>query len=84
MRLQVISINSSTKIKEVKIMVVTTQRGSVIEILKFYPQKDFNKVKFDLSNENDSYIDTIKAKELRINKAFEYSKIELKFLKDHR
>jgi hypothetical protein len=41
-------------------------------------------VKFDLSNENDSYIDTIKAKELRTNKTFEYSKIELEFFKDHR
>jgi hypothetical protein len=40
-------------------------------------------VKFDLPDDNDSYIDLIKAKEWRTNKPLEYSKIELEFFKNH-
>jgi hypothetical protein len=36
--------------------------GSVIEIFKYYPQKNSYKVKFDVPDENNTYIDAIKAK----------------------
>jgi hypothetical protein len=48
-------------------------RGSVIAILRDYPKKDSCKVKFDVPDENNSYIDIIKAKELRTNKELEDS-----------
>jgi hypothetical protein len=44
------------------------------------PKEDFEKVQFDVQDENDSYIDIIKALEGRTNKPFMYSKIELQFL----
>jgi hypothetical protein len=60
-RLQNIPIDTSTKIKEAK--PIGCNQGSVIEILKFYLKTDSYKVKFDLPDDNDSYIDLIKAKE---------------------
>jgi hypothetical protein len=55
------------------------QRSPVTEILKYYPKTNSYKVKFDLPDDNESYIDLIKAKELNANKALEHSKIELEF-----
>jgi hypothetical protein len=49
-RSQAILINMSAKIKKAKPIGGTVSRCSVIEILKHYPQKDFYKVKFDISD----------------------------------
>jgi hypothetical protein len=55
-------------------------RGTISEILKYNPNKDTYKVKYDMPNDNDSeYIDIIKSKELRANKPLIYSKLELEF-----
>jgi hypothetical protein len=60
-----------------------TKKESIIEILKYVLKKNSYKVNFDVSNANDSYIDTIKAKEFRVNTPFENSKIEREFFQDH-
>jgi hypothetical protein len=67
----------SVKIKEAKTKGGNVSQGLVIEILKYSHQKDFYKVKFDISDENKSNIDSIEVKELSDNKLLEYSKIEL-------
>jgi hypothetical protein len=56
-------------------------RGIISEILKYNPKNDTYKVKYDMSNDgdDDEYIDTIKSKELRVNKQLIYSKLELEF-----
>jgi hypothetical protein len=76
---QIIPINRSTKIKEAK-SIRGISCGSVTEILRYYPKKDFYKVKLDVQDENNSYIDAIKAKERRAHQPLEYSKIIRKYL----
>jgi hypothetical protein len=66
-RPQFITNNISTKLKETRVMEDNPVADSVIEIIMYYPQMDFYQVKFDALDENYSYIDTIKTKELRIN-----------------
>jgi hypothetical protein len=45
----------------------------------YYLKTDSCKANFDLPDDDVSYIDAIKAKELRTNKLLEYSKIELEY-----
>jgi hypothetical protein len=80
--LQIIPYDVSTKMKEVITIGDTVSRISAIDILKFYSQKDFYNAKFDLSYENDYKIDIFTEKELRVNKPFEYSKIEFELFKN--
>jgi hypothetical protein len=80
---QIIPIDTSTKIKEAKSIGGNVSQGSAIEIVEFYPKKDSYKVKLDLADGNNSYIDAKKAKELRTNKPLQYSNIEQKFFKNH-
>jgi hypothetical protein len=54
-------------------------RGSVSEILKYYPNKDSYQVKFNMPNNEEPFIDIIKIKELRANKPLIYSKLEMEF-----
>jgi hypothetical protein len=81
-RSQLIPIDMSTsKIKEAKSR-GDTSSVLIIVILKYYPKMDSYKVKFDLLDDNYSYIDVIKSKELRTNKLHENSKIELEFFEE--
>jgi hypothetical protein len=70
----------SSKIKEAKSIGSNISRDSIAEILKYYPKTGSYKVKFDLSYENDSYIDIIRAKRTNNNKFLEQSKRNLNFL----
>jgi hypothetical protein len=54
-------------------------RGTVSEILKYFPNKDSYKVKFDMLKNEELYIDVIKTKELRANKPLIFSKLEMEF-----
>jgi hypothetical protein len=60
-RSQIIHVDKAIKLKEVK-SVGDTTCGSGTEILNDYPRMESFKVKFGEQNENNSYIDTIKAK----------------------
>jgi hypothetical protein len=77
-RSQVIPAEITIKIKEIK-TIGGNIHVSVTELLKYSPKKDSYKVKFDIPDENNSNIETIKANELRTNKPLEYSKIELEY-----
>jgi hypothetical protein len=50
-------------------------------LLKYDPKTNSFKLKFDIADENDSYIDVIKSKELRAYKQLEHSRIELENFK---
>jgi hypothetical protein len=83
-RSQGISADQVTKIKEDKSIGGSVSRGSVTEIMNSYPKTDSYKVKFDLPDETDYYLDAIKTKESRDNKSLEHPKVELgnyKYLK---
>jgi hypothetical protein len=77
-------MKASTKIKEAKSIEGNVSCSSVVEILKYYPQTDSYKVKFDVPDNNDSYINRFKANKLRTYKPLEHSKIELEFFKNHK
>jgi hypothetical protein len=49
----------------------------VIEIRKYDPEENSYNVTFDVQDGNNSYNDTIKAKDLRSNKSLKYSMIAL-------
>jgi hypothetical protein len=66
-----ISIDASTRIKEVKSIDADVSRGSVINIKRCFSQKDSYQVKFDLLEEINSDIETIQVEELGTNKPFE-------------
>jgi hypothetical protein len=83
-RSQIIPVkNNELNIKQAK-TISNGARGTVSEILKYYPHKDSYKVKFDMPNNEDPYIDVIKTKELRVNKPLIYSKLEMEFFKKNK
>jgi hypothetical protein len=53
--------------------------STISEILKYYPNKDSYKVKFDMPNIEEPYFEVIKTKDLRANKPLIYSKLEMEF-----
>jgi hypothetical protein len=60
--------NNELNIKQAK-TIDNGARGTESEILKYYPNKDSYKIKFDMPNNEEPYIDVIKTKELRTNKS---------------
>jgi hypothetical protein len=59
-RLQLNQIDPTPKIKETTSIEGNVSCGSIVEILKYYTKRDFNKVKLDLRNDNDFFKDVIK------------------------
>jgi hypothetical protein len=58
-------------------------RGSVIEILSYHRKKDSYKVSFEVKDDED-YIDTISAKELRVNKPLKMSQLDLEYFENQK
>jgi hypothetical protein len=71
-RFRFIPVDTTTKIKEIKSIECNVPRGSYREILKYYFQRNSYKVKFDIQDENNSYIETIKKKEQRTKNPLEF------------